>query len=114
MVVVDLTEAMWERWSLSSPYPGDPYDHNEFGKFYSDHRRVVFCLARAETGISGNLPQQCPTQQPGLDLQHAATADPVAEDRVGRQCVQPLRGNDAGRLGAVLRRAGKHQGRRSG
>jgi len=44
MAVVDLVKAMRGRWRTPSPYPGDPYDHNEFRKFYSDHHPVVFRL----------------------------------------------------------------------
>ncbi len=44
MVVIDLVDAVRERWNLPSPYPGDPYDHNEVRKFYSDHHPVVFKL----------------------------------------------------------------------
>ena len=42
MVVIDLVEAMRSFWNLPSPYPGDPYDHNEFRAHYSDHHPVVF------------------------------------------------------------------------
>lgn len=43
-LVIDLIEAMREPWAESSTdlYPGDPYDHNQFRKFYSDHHPVVF------------------------------------------------------------------------
>jgi len=44
MVVVDLIEAMQPLWQGTDPYPGKPYDHNEFRKFYSDHHPVVFQL----------------------------------------------------------------------
>jgi hypothetical protein len=26
----------------ADPYPGDPYDHNEFRAHYSDHHPIVF------------------------------------------------------------------------
>jgi hypothetical protein len=42
MVVVDLVEAMRPSWTDAAPYPGDPYDHNEFRQHYSDHHPVVF------------------------------------------------------------------------
>ena len=42
--VVNLIDAMKTYWSASStnPYPGDPYNHNEFRKYYSDHHPVEF------------------------------------------------------------------------
>jgi hypothetical protein len=42
--VVDLVEAMRIPWtSISSePYPGEPYDHNAFRQYYSDHHPVSF------------------------------------------------------------------------
>jgi len=42
MVVIDLVEAMRPFWDLDTPYPGDPYDHNEFRKYFSDHHPVKF------------------------------------------------------------------------
>ncbi len=43
--VVDLIDAMRDRWdgSLGS-YPGEPYDHNGFRRYYSDHHPVAFRL----------------------------------------------------------------------
>jgi len=45
MVVVDLIEAMRPLWTGGKPFPGEPYDHNEFRKWYSDHHPVVFRVA---------------------------------------------------------------------
>lgn len=48
--VVDLIAAMkipWEESSTDS-YPGDPYNHNEFRKYYSDHHPVVFIMTIPE------------------------------------------------------------------
>ena len=42
LAVVDLVAAMRPFWTVAAPYPGDPYDHNEFRKHYSDHHPVVF------------------------------------------------------------------------
>jgi hypothetical protein len=42
--VVDLVEAMQPFWKGDGPYPGKPYDHNGFRKYYSDHHPVVFRL----------------------------------------------------------------------
>ena len=42
MMVVDLVEVMRPFWTDAAPYPGDPYDHNEFRQHYSDHHPVVF------------------------------------------------------------------------
>lgn len=40
--VVNLIEAMKPYWQSDQPYPGDPYNHNEFRKHYSDHHPVLF------------------------------------------------------------------------
>lgn len=41
--VVNLIEKMKPFWDQNvGLYPGDPYDHNEFKKYYSDHHPVVF------------------------------------------------------------------------
>jgi len=41
--VVDLIEAMRGWWDASTgAYPGDPYDHNRFRRYYSDHHPIVF------------------------------------------------------------------------
>jgi hypothetical protein len=40
--VIDLVEAMRDSWVSEDPYPGDPYDHNLFKQYYSDHHPVVF------------------------------------------------------------------------
>ncbi len=42
MKVIDLIEAMRPTWTGPGPYPGDPYDHDEFRKRYSDHDPVEF------------------------------------------------------------------------
>lgn len=44
MHVVNLLEELRDNWTSSEPYPGQPYDHNEFRKFYSDHHPVDFRL----------------------------------------------------------------------
>ena len=48
--VVNLIAAMKTFWEESStdPYPGDPYNHNEFRKYYSDHHPVVFMMVIPE------------------------------------------------------------------
>jgi len=42
MDVVNLVEAMRGFWHQPGDYPGDPYNHDEFRKHYSDHCPVVF------------------------------------------------------------------------
>lgn len=42
LVVLDLIDMMEEYWTSSEPYPGDPYDHNLFKQYYSDHHPIVF------------------------------------------------------------------------
>lgn len=44
MAVVDLIAAMKPFWQGNDPYPGDPYNHNEFRQYYSDHHPVLFRL----------------------------------------------------------------------
>ena len=44
-VVVDLIEEMRDEWDTTQgDYPGEPYNHNRFRAFYSDHHPVVFQL----------------------------------------------------------------------
>lgn len=40
--IINLIDAMKPLWTSTDPYPGEPYDHNEFRKYYSDHHPVVF------------------------------------------------------------------------
>ncbi|MEE3258164.1 MAG: endonuclease/exonuclease/phosphatase family protein [Candidatus Latescibacterota bacterium] len=42
--VIDLIAVLRSAWRGPGPYPGDPYVHNEFRKYYSDHHPVVFEL----------------------------------------------------------------------
>ena len=42
--VVDLVKEMESHWSSTDPYPGNPYNHNLFRQYYSDHHPVVFKL----------------------------------------------------------------------
>jgi hypothetical protein len=42
MVVVDLVDAVRDKWTGTEPFPGAPYNHNEFRKHFSDHSPVVF------------------------------------------------------------------------
>ena len=42
MTVVNLIERCKPYWKNDKPYPGNPYNHNEFRKYYSDHHPVVF------------------------------------------------------------------------
>jgi hypothetical protein len=45
-VIVNLIDAMAPLWSVSDgTYPGNPYDHNRFRAFFSDHHPVAFRLA---------------------------------------------------------------------
>lgn len=50
--VVDLVETMAQRWSRISnkTFPGNPYKHDEFRKYYSDHNPVVFKLRSRPAG----------------------------------------------------------------
>jgi len=47
--VINLIEAMRDSWVLPDPDPGDPYVHNTFKQYYSDHNPVVFRLV--EVGV---------------------------------------------------------------
>jgi len=42
--VIDLISGMRSRWDEGTlgAYPGDPYDHNKFRRYYSDHHPVRF------------------------------------------------------------------------
>lgn len=40
--VIDLIVEMKPYWSSNDPYPGDPYGHDQFRKYFSDHHPVVF------------------------------------------------------------------------
>jgi hypothetical protein len=40
--VVDLIGSMKASWIKPDPYPGDPYDHNLFKQYFSDHHPIVF------------------------------------------------------------------------
>jgi endonuclease/exonuclease/phosphatase family metal-dependent hydrolase len=42
MAVIDLVKVAKDYWTFPVPYPGDPYDGNQFQKYYSDHNPVVF------------------------------------------------------------------------
>lgn len=43
MQVIDLIEAMRGYWNPENgDYPGDPYVHNDFRQYYSDHHPVLF------------------------------------------------------------------------
>jgi endonuclease/exonuclease/phosphatase family metal-dependent hydrolase len=42
LTVINLIDVMKPYWTISEPYPGDPYDHNTFKQYYSDHFPVVF------------------------------------------------------------------------
>jgi hypothetical protein len=42
--VINLVNEMKSKWTSSGPCPGDPYVHNEFRQYYSDHDPVVFRL----------------------------------------------------------------------
>jgi hypothetical protein len=48
IVVIVLIKEMNPLWNLDAPYPGDPYDHNKFRKYFSDHHPVVFKLTVSE------------------------------------------------------------------
>jgi len=40
--VINLIEKMRPTWASTDPYPGDPYNHNLFKQYYSDHHPVEF------------------------------------------------------------------------
>ena len=41
--VIDLIDAVRKRWNpKDGPFPGEPYDHDRFRAYYSDHHPVVF------------------------------------------------------------------------
>jgi hypothetical protein len=40
--IIDLIETMKPYWTYEDDYPGEPYDHNLFKQYYSDHHPIVF------------------------------------------------------------------------
>lgn len=42
--VLDLVQLLKSTWTLPEPYPGEPYNHNAFRSYYSDHHPVAFQL----------------------------------------------------------------------
>ncbi len=40
--VIDLIGQMRNYWHSDEPYPGNPYDHNKFRQYYSDHHPLEF------------------------------------------------------------------------
>ncbi|UCC40306.1 MAG: hypothetical protein JSV96_02295 [Candidatus Aminicenantes bacterium] len=49
-VVINLIDVMKPYWtSTTDPYPGDPYDHNTFKQYYSDHHPVLFWMIVPES-----------------------------------------------------------------
>ncbi|MCH8905523.1 MAG: hypothetical protein IH840_00410 [Candidatus Heimdallarchaeota archaeon] len=42
MEVINLIDEMESYWTSSEPYPGNPYNHNLFKQYYSDHHPVIF------------------------------------------------------------------------
>jgi len=44
MLVLYLIELMEGNWELDEPCPGDPYDHNLFKQYNSDHHPILFMV----------------------------------------------------------------------
>jgi endonuclease/exonuclease/phosphatase family metal-dependent hydrolase len=44
MVILNLIDLMKPYWISENQYPGDPYNHNLFKQYYSDHHPVFFRL----------------------------------------------------------------------
>jgi len=42
MIILNLIDLMKPYWISESQYPGDPYNHNLFKQYYSDHHPVLF------------------------------------------------------------------------
>jgi endonuclease/exonuclease/phosphatase family metal-dependent hydrolase len=42
MVVINLVSMMEPSWNSNSNYPGNPYNHDQFRQYYSDHHPIVF------------------------------------------------------------------------
>lgn len=50
LAIVRLVERMKDYWSRPEAYPGDePYDHDAFRKYFSDHNPIVFVLKTEAT-----------------------------------------------------------------
>lgn len=54
--VINLIDSMRGFWlsKYSTPYPGSPYNHNEFRRYYSDHHPIVFSLTVPGFDDDGN------------------------------------------------------------
>lgn len=55
MQVVNLIDELAITWTSTEPYPGDPYDHNLFRAYYSDHHPVVFQMTVPTVDDDGPL-----------------------------------------------------------
>lgn len=44
MQVIDLVKAMKSQWKATEQFPGEPYNHDEFRAYFSDHDPVIFRL----------------------------------------------------------------------
>lgn len=44
MTIINLIDRCKPYWTSDKPYPGEPYNHNQFRKYYSDHHPVVFYM----------------------------------------------------------------------
>ena len=42
--ILDLSDALGEMWRQDDPYPGTPYNHKRFKKYYADHYPLLFRL----------------------------------------------------------------------
>jgi hypothetical protein len=40
--IIDLVSTFKPLWNSDEPYPGDPYHHNKFRQYFSDHHPVTF------------------------------------------------------------------------
>jgi hypothetical protein len=75
--VINLIEEMKPKWTSDTPYPGDPYVHNNFRMVYSDHHPVVFRMAiPAEDDDTPEQLNGHRTTPRGSDPQNSARSSP--------------------------------------
>ncbi len=103
--VIDLIEAMGPRWDeTNGPYPGDPYDHNPFRRYYSDHHPVVFKIkdvtadddgdgARSEDRVLIKLKPRC-----NCDCEETAVLVEIAPESCERLNGTPCEISESGGL----------------
>ncbi|MBN2037290.1 MAG: endonuclease/exonuclease/phosphatase family protein [Chitinispirillaceae bacterium] len=80
--VINLVEVMKPKWTSTGPYPGDPYVHNEFRQYYSDHDPVIFRLIGTKDD-DGVVKADCRKDCPKAQRISAKCKDGTTDSRTG-------------------------------